>query len=139
MQIQGNEGTKSNIQWFFLLREEVTLVIILTMKEILERSIRKRSFLLMLLLLPLIWIIFDLLFDPIQANPLQELLISTGETSVRLLVGLLWISPLRRVFPGSRIFQALQSQKRVLGLGVFSYVLIHFLIYLVESLVFYIL
>ena len=103
-----------------------------SMKEILERSLRKRSFLLMLLLLPLIWIIFDLLFDPIQANPLQELLISTGETSVRLLVALLWISPLRRVFPGSRILQALQAQKRVLGLGVYSYVLLHFLIYLVD-------
>ena len=103
-----------------------------SMKEILERSLRKRSFLLMLLLLPLIWIIFDLLFDPIKANPLQELLISTGETSVRLLVGLLWISPLRLAFPGSRILQALQSQKRVLGLGVFFYVLLHLLIYLVD-------
>jgi sulfoxide reductase heme-binding subunit YedZ len=28
--------------------------------------------------------------------------------------------------------QALQAQKRVLGLGVFSYVLLHFLIYLVD-------
>ena len=88
------------------------------MKEILERSLRRRSFLLMLLLLPLIWIIFDLFFDPLQANPLQELLISTGETAVRMLVGLLWISPLRQAFPGSRILRLLQLQKRVLGLGV---------------------
>ena len=80
----------------------------------------------------MIWIIIELLFDSIQANPLQELLISTGETAVWLLVGLLWISPLRRAFPRSQILRALQSQKRVLGLGVFSYVLFHFLIYLVD-------
>ena len=102
------------------------------MIQLLEKGFRSKRFLILLLHAPLCWIIIEMLIDPFRANPLQELLISTGESAVWLLVLLLWISPLRMVFPGFTIFRSLQSQKRILGLGIFSYVLLHFLIYLVD-------
>ena len=102
------------------------------MIQLLEKGIRSKWFLLLLLLLPLCWIIIEMLIDPFRPNPLQELLISTGESAVWLLVLLLWISPMRMVFPGFTILRSLQSKKRILGLGIFSYVLLHFLIYLVD-------
>ena len=92
------------------------------MIQILERYLRKPRILIIMLLLPLIWIIFEFLLDPIQANPLQELLISTGDAAATMLVILLWISPLKLVFPSFTPLRVLQSQKRILGLGVFSYV-----------------
>ena len=102
------------------------------MIQILERYLRKPGILMVLLLFPLVWIIIQFLFDPIQANPLQELLISTGYAAATMLVMLLWISPLRLMFPSFTLLRALHSQKRILGLGVFSYVLLHFLLYLVD-------
>ena len=102
------------------------------MIQLLEKAVRLKSFLTFMLLLPLCWIIIDMLIDPFRANPLQELLISTGESAVWLLVLLLWISPLRMIFPSFTILRSLQSQKRILGLGIFFYVLLHFLIYLVD-------
>ena len=102
------------------------------MIPILERYLRKPGILMVLLLFPLVWIIVEFLIDPIQANPLQELLISTGNAAATMLVILLWISPLRLMFPSFSLLRSLQSQKRILGLGVFSYVLLHFLLYLVD-------
>ena len=96
------------------------------MIQLLEKAVRSKSFLTFMLLMPLCWIIIDMLIDPFRANPLQELLISTGESAVWLLVLLLWISPLRMIFPGFTILRSLQSQKRILGLGIFFYVLLHF-------------
>ena len=102
------------------------------MIQILERYLKKPGILMVLLLFPLIWIIVEFLHGPIHANPLQELLISTGDAAATMLVILLWISPLRLMFPSFSLLRALQSQKRILGLGVFSYVLLHFLLYLVD-------
>ena len=102
------------------------------MIQLLEKGIRSKSFLTFMLHMPLCWIIIEMLIDPFRANPLQELLISTGESAVWLLVLLLWISPLRMIFPGFTILRSFQSQKRILGLGIFSYVMLHFLIYLVD-------
>ena len=73
------------------------------MIQLLEKGFRSKRFLILLLHVPLCWIIIEMLIDPFRANPLQELLISTGESAVWLLVLLLWISPLRMVFPGFTI------------------------------------
>ena len=78
------------------------------MIQLLEKAVRSKSFLILMLLVPLCWIIIEMLIDPFRANPLQELLISTGESAVWLLVLLLWISPLRMVFPGFTIFRSLR-------------------------------
>ncbi|MEC7562997.1 MAG: hypothetical protein VX662_04800, partial [SAR324 cluster bacterium] len=88
------------------------------MIQLLEKGIRSKIFLSFMLHMPLCWIIIEMLIDPFRANPLQELLISTGESAVWLLVLLLWISPLRMIFPGFTILRSLQSQKRILGLGI---------------------
>ena len=74
------------------------------MIQLLEKAVRLKSFLIFMLLVPLCWIIIDMLIDPFRANPLQELLISTGESAVWLLVLVLWISPLRMVFPGCLLY-----------------------------------
>jgi methionine sulfoxide reductase heme-binding subunit len=102
------------------------------MIQILERYLKKPRILVVLFLIPLSWTIFEFLLDPIKANPLQELLISTGDTAAWMLVILLWISPLNLMFPSLSLLRTLQSQKRILGLGVFCYVLIHLILYLVD-------
>ena len=132
MQFQGNEGLTGEGDVFFIMREKNDPAIIFPMIQLLEKAVRLKSFLIFMLLMPFCWSIIEMLIAAFRANPLQELLISTGESAVWLLVLLLWISPLRMIFPRFTILRSLQSQKRILGLGIFFYVLLHFLIYLVD-------
>lgn len=94
--------------------------------------LKSRSFVVALLITPLVFIMGELLADPIQANPIEWLQLRTGRTAVRLLVFSLWLSPLSMLFPKNGILKRLQGHRRVIGLAVFGYVVLHFIIYLLD-------
>jgi sulfoxide reductase heme-binding subunit YedZ len=71
-------------------------------------------------------IVWDALHDNLGANPVEEITHRTGDWTIRLLLGTLAVAPLRRV-TGWNIIR----YRRTLGLLAFSYVCLHFLIYLV--------
>ena len=60
------------------------------------------------------------------ANPAEKLLHQTGEIAIWTLGAVLSLSPLRVLFPRSRLVNALNRHRRVIGVSACVYGLIHF-------------
>ena len=78
-----------------------------------------------LLLLPLAWLVYGAVFDRLGANPAEALVRSTGDWTLRMLCLVLLVTPLRVVVG----LPALARLRRMVGLFVFFYVLLHFFAY----------
>ena len=74
---------------------------------------------------PLVWLFWAALTDQLGANPAEALIRSLGDWSLRFLVLVLAVTPLR-VWAG---WPALARFRRMLGLFVFFYVCLHLLAY----------
>jgi len=76
-------------------------------------------------LLPLAWLVYGAAYDHLGANPAEALVRATGIWTLRALCLVLLVTPLR-VTVG---LPALARFRRMLGLFVFFYALLHFLAY----------
>ena len=65
------------------------------------------------------------------ANPAEKLLHQTGEIAIWTLGAVLSLSPLRVLFPRSRVVNALNRHRRAIGVSACVYGLIHFAFHLV--------
>ena len=74
---------------------------------------------------PLIFIIFNILFNTNIINPFSYLITSTGYISLSLLLIVLFI-------PLFKIIKDLLDRK-IFGLSAFSYTLVHLLLYIVDN------
>lgn len=81
----------------------------------------------LLCLVPLIWLLYDLFFGRLSANPINDITRRTGIWTLRLLMLALAVTPMRRLTGWS----SLVSLRRMLGLFAFFYATLHFLTYLV--------
>lgn len=61
-----------------------------------------------------------------------ELLHASGETSARLLLVALMLTPLRLLFPTARWLAWLRGQRRALGVAAFAYAALHTVLYLID-------
>jgi len=86
-----------------------------------------KSVLFVLCLVPLCWIVWDAFDGNLGANPVEEMTHRTGDWVLRFLLITLAITPLRQVFKWPELVRL----RRMLGLFVFFYVCLHFLIYIV--------
>jgi len=78
-----------------------------------------------LLLLPLAWLVYAAVFDRLGANPAEALVRATGDWTLRMLCLVLLVTPLRVVVG----LPALARLRRMVGVFVFFYVVLHFLAY----------
>jgi methionine sulfoxide reductase heme-binding subunit len=78
-----------------------------------------------LALLPLVWLIYAAFNNLLGANPAQYLVRATGDWAIRALCLVLAVTPLR-VMTG---WSALARLRRMLGLFVYFYVVLHLLSY----------
>ena len=78
-----------------------------------------------LCLLPLAWLVYRVLLDQLGANPQEALIRATGDWALRFLVIVLAVTPLRVL---ARL-PALARFRRMLGLFMYLYALLHFLSY----------
>ena len=76
-------------------------------------------------LLPLLWLGFGIAADRLGANPAETLIRATGDWSLRALCLVLAITPLRVALA----WPALARMRRMAGLWVFFYALLHALAY----------
>ena len=76
-------------------------------------------------LLPLFWLIYAAVFDQLGANPAEALVRSTGDWTLRMLCVVLAVTPLR-VTAG---LQNLATYRRMTGLFVYFYAVLHLLSY----------
>ncbi|HXD39737.1 MAG TPA: protein-methionine-sulfoxide reductase heme-binding subunit MsrQ [Ramlibacter sp.] len=79
----------------------------------------------LLALLPLAWLLYGAITNNLGANPAEYLSRATGDWTLRFLCATLAVTPLR-VVTGT---PALARLRRMLGLFVFFYALLHFLAY----------
>jgi sulfoxide reductase heme-binding subunit YedZ len=78
-----------------------------------------------LCLLPLSWLLSRVVQDQLGANPQEALIRATGDWALRFLVIVLAVTPLRELSGLS----ALARYRRMLGLFMYFYALLHFLSY----------
>ena len=78
-----------------------------------------------LALLPFAWLVYGVITNNLGANPAEYLIRSTGDWTLRFLCITLAVTPLR-VITGT---PALARFRRMLGLFVYFYVVLHFLSY----------
>lgn len=77
-------------------------------------------------LLPLFWLLFDILFDGLGSNPIQEVHIRLGDWSLRFLCLTLAITPLQNMTK----WRGMADYRQMLGLYAFFYATLHVLGYL---------
>jgi sulfoxide reductase heme-binding subunit YedZ len=78
-----------------------------------------------LCLLPLMWLLYLVVQDQLGANPQEALIRATGDCALRFLVIVLAVTPLRELSGLS----VLARYRRMLGLFMYFYALLHFLSY----------
>lgn len=76
-----------------------------------------------LALVPAALIIADLMGDRLGANPIEEITHRTGDWTIRLLLGALAVTPLRRLSGWNGLIRF----RRTVGLLAFTYACLHFL------------
>jgi sulfoxide reductase heme-binding subunit YedZ len=78
-----------------------------------------------LALLPFAWLVWGAAFNQLGANPAESLVRGTGDWTLRMLCLVLAVTPLRKLLR----LPALARFRRMLGLFVYFYVLVHLLAY----------
>ncbi len=76
-------------------------------------------------LLPALWLVYAAACDQLGANPAEALIRSTGDWTLRMLCLVLLVTPLRVLLK----LPALARWRRMLGLYVYFYVVLHLLCY----------
>jgi sulfoxide reductase heme-binding subunit YedZ len=84
-----------------------------------------KPFLFVLCLLPLVWLIYGAVANQLGANPAEALIRATGDWTLRFLCLVLAITPLRIITK----IPALARFRRMLGLFVYFYGVLHMLSY----------
>ncbi len=77
-------------------------------------------------LLPLFWLLFDILFDKLGSNPIQNIHIRLGDWSLRFLCLTLAITPLQNLTK----WKGMADYRQMLGMYAFFYATLHLLGYL---------
>lgn len=79
-------------------------------------------------LLPALWLAFRTYTGRLSANPIEDLTLTTGIWTLRLLVITLAVTPLRHVTGWNRLIQ----YRRMLGLFTFFYAFLHLAVWLTD-------
>lgn len=95
------------------------------------RFLRKRWFIHLLLCTPVFYVFVPVLQNDTEyfADPAKYLLEYFGLASTYLFVALSMITPLRKIFTKFAIAKSIAIHRRQIGVSVFLYALLHFLIY----------
>ncbi len=98
-----------------------------------ERLLRSKAFVATMLVLPALWPAWPILRQDatVLADPGKYILHHLGFIACVLLAVVLTFTPLRVVFPRSRFALALNRHRRLVGVSVFVYAALHFVMYLI--------
>jgi len=91
------------------------------------KVLEKKIFALAVLVGVGIWLlVIPVFIGALGANPLEKLLHQSGEIAIWTLGAVLSLSPLRVLFPRSRLVNALNRHRRIVGVSACVYGLMHF-------------
>ena len=101
----------------------------------LNQVLNARYFIWGLLVLPSIPMLLTLVSGAVgpTGKPATEFLLHpTGETSARLMIIAMILTPLRLLFPGSSFLRWMIKRRRYFGVAAFAYALFHLVLYLID-------
>ncbi len=101
-----------------------------------EKLLRSKIFVWTLLVLPGLWPLWPIFVVPdpsVGADPLKFILHHFGFVACVLLAVVLTFTPLRVLWPKSKLAQALNRHRRLVGVGAFAYALLHLIAYLLGN------
>lgn len=84
---------------------------------------------LLLVSLPALWLLYRTLSFDLGARPITEAIHRVGDWTIYLLLITLAVTPARRLFDWSKLIQI----RRILGLAALSYIVLHFVFYVIDS------
>jgi len=99
------------------------------------KVVNTRAFIWILWALPSIPMMFGWINGAVgpEGQPATEMLLHpTGETSARLMIIAMIITPLRMLFPGSGFWVWMMRRRRYFGVAAFGYAVFHLLLYVVD-------
>jgi sulfoxide reductase heme-binding subunit YedZ len=95
--------------------------------NLLVRIVAHKLFVLSVIVVVGVWLlVVPALTGTLGANPLEKLLHQSGEIAIWTLGAVLALTPLRVLFPHSRLVNALNRHRRVIGVSACIYGLLHF-------------
>ena len=102
---------------------------------LLEKFLRSKVFIWVLLVLPGLWPAWPLLRQEpsVLADPAKYLLHHMGFVACVLLATVLTFTPLRVLFPKSKLALALNRHRRLVGVAAFAYALLHLGFHLIHE------
>lgn len=104
------------------------------MSSLLEKLLRSKLTIWILLVAPAAWALKPLFFpDPTDADPLKSTLLHLGLIACIVLATVLAFTPLRVLWPKWGVAQALNRHRRLVGVGAFAYALLHFAAHMLHS------
>ncbi len=103
------------------------------MMGMIETLLKSKWFIFLLLLLPILLIILEGFQGGFAANPVEFVQLETGKYTLLILLIVLWISPLKVLFPQAKWLKILTRHRRMIGVTSFIYALLHFTIYLLDA------
>jgi DMSO/TMAO reductase YedYZ heme-binding membrane subunit len=93
--------------------------------NLLVRIVAHKLFALSVIVVVGVWLlVIPALTGTLGANPLEKLLHQTGEIAIWTLGAVLSLTPLRVLFPHSRLVNALNRHRRVIGVSACIYGLV---------------
>lgn len=101
----------------------------------LEKLLNARAFIWALLVLPSIPMMMALAGGAVgpEGQPVTEMLLHpTGETSARLMIIAMLLTPLRMLFPGSGFVSWMMQRRRYFGVAAFAYAAFHLALYVLD-------
>lgn len=101
--------------------------------SVLEKLFRSKAFVVTMLVLPGLWPAVPIVQQDasVLADPGKYILHHLGFTACVLLAIVLTFTPLRVLFPSSKLAQALNRHRRLVGVTVFVYAALHLTMYLI--------
>ncbi len=102
----------------------------------LEKLLRSKIFIWTLLVLPGLWLAWPLFVThrpALGADPLKFIYLHFGFVACVLLAIVLTFTPLRVLFPKSKLALALNRHRRLVGVASFAYALLHLTAYLLHE------
>jgi methionine sulfoxide reductase heme-binding subunit len=101
-----------------------------------EKLLRSKTFVVTLIVLPGLWPVWPMLIEgnpTTLADPTKYLLHHFGFVAAVLLVVVLALSPLRVLFPKSKLALALNRHRRLAGVSVFVYAVLHLTLHILHE------
>lgn len=100
--------------------------------ETIARILRKKWVFYVLIFLPILYVFIPIGQGDVEylSDPAKFLLEYIGKTATILLIIVMAVTPLRMLFPKSPIVRAFVYRRRRIGVSVFAYALLHFLLYI---------